>query len=162
ILVRPGRYAAALHLDRPVEIVGAGPAEQIVLEGTRGDLIDFQADWGRIANLTLRQLGRGDQSTAIGIQGGLLQVEDCDITSGNYGIYLYTNAVVQMQRCRVHDCGGVGVYLERWAEATLEENAITGNRSDAVVVWQGSKATLRRNRITGNAGVAIKLSARSH
>ena len=41
-------------MDRPLEIVGVGPAEQIVIEGARGDLIDFQADWGRLANLTLQ------------------------------------------------------------------------------------------------------------
>jgi parallel beta-helix repeat protein len=161
LLIRPGRYQGVLHIDQPVELIGTGRMDEVIIEGKREDLIDFQADWGRLAHMTIRQLGGGKSSTAVGIHRGLLELEDCAIMSGNYGLYLYTNAAAHLQQCQVHECGGTAVYLERWANATLEESAVTGNGGDGVVVWEGSSAMLRNNRITGNGGVAVRVSGRS-
>jgi hypothetical protein len=161
ILVFPGQYIGVPHIDRPLEIIGVGPADQIVIEGTRADLINVQAGWSRIANLTVRQLGRGNLSAAFGLHSGSLQLDDCDVSSGNFGLCLYTHAALFMSGCRVHDCSGNGVYLSRRAEATLEQNVIANNSGDAIVIWEGSSTSLRRNHITGNGGAAIKMSARS-
>jgi hypothetical protein len=162
ILVHPGVYRGILNIEWPLEIVGVGRASEVIIEGTRESVIGFAADWGRISNITVRQTAHGTQSTAVGIDAGLLEVEGCDITSGNYGLFLSMRAAARIHNCRIHDCGGVAVYLYRWAEVTLQGNDIVGNHDNALMVWGASRAIVRQNRIVGNTGVGIAVSGRSN
>ena len=57
ILVRPGLYKEGLVVDKPLEIVGDGRADRIVVQAMEKNVVLFQATEGWIANLTLRQIG---------------------------------------------------------------------------------------------------------
>jgi hypothetical protein len=80
IVVRPGHYRERLVIDKPLEIVGEGNREDIVVEATGSDVILFKTTMARVANLTLRQAGGGEWY-AVDIAQGRLDLEDCDITS---------------------------------------------------------------------------------
>ena len=80
ILVRPGLYQEALVIDKPLEIIGDGDLEDIVVQAVGANAVLFKTTMGRVANLTLRQLNGGEWFCVNAVQGRLF-LEDCDITS---------------------------------------------------------------------------------
>lgn len=80
ILVRPGLYNEGLVINKPLEIVGDGPLDEIVIQTSDQHGVWFRTTRGRIANLTLRQT-RGALWFGIDITQGRLELDDCDITS---------------------------------------------------------------------------------
>jgi pectin methylesterase-like acyl-CoA thioesterase len=80
ILVRPGVYLEGITIDKPLEIIGDGPREEIEVNATGQNVILFQTSMGRVANLTLRQAGGGNWF-GVDITQGCLMLEDCDICS---------------------------------------------------------------------------------
>ena len=80
ILVRPGLYREGVVIDKPVEIVGDGEQPEIVFEAVGKHVVLFKSSMGRIANLTLRQMGEGNWY-GVDIAQGRLDLESCDITS---------------------------------------------------------------------------------
>ena len=57
ILVRPGLYQEGLVVDKPLEIIGEGGPGDVVVQATGKNALLFQTTMGRVANLTLRQMG---------------------------------------------------------------------------------------------------------
>jgi hypothetical protein len=55
ILVRPGFYQEGLVLDKPLEIIGEGDLNLIVVQATGKAALLFKTTMGRVVNLTLRQ-----------------------------------------------------------------------------------------------------------
>lgn len=51
IVVRPGVYKESLVVDKRLELIGDGPREQIIIEGT--PCLRLQTDWARVQNLSL-------------------------------------------------------------------------------------------------------------
>jgi hypothetical protein len=69
ILVRPGLYEESLVVNKPLEIIGDGPVEDIVIRARDANVLTFQASIGRVANLTLRQVG--EEVMGVSIQQGV-------------------------------------------------------------------------------------------
>ena len=81
ILVRPGLYTESLVIDKPLEILGDGPAADIQVHARDAHVVVFRANISRIANLTLRQTGGEGTWYGVDIGQGRLELEGCDITS---------------------------------------------------------------------------------
>jgi hypothetical protein len=79
ILVRPGLYEEGLVVDKPLEILGDGPVADIVIRARAADALLFRASMGRVANLTLQQVGGGGKWYGVDITQGRLDLEGCDI-----------------------------------------------------------------------------------
>src|SRR5262249_19546698 len=52
VLVRPGHYYESLKVDRDLEIIGDGPVGDIVIDMKDDFTLYFDANGGRVANLT--------------------------------------------------------------------------------------------------------------
>ncbi len=161
ILVRKGLYREGLIIDKPLEIIGEGEAKDIVIQAAGINVISFQTTMGRVANLTLRQIGGG--KFCVDIVQGRLELEDCDINSTSLsGVGIRGDADPRLRRNQIHDNeqGGVKVY-ER-AQGTLEDNDIFGNTLTGVAISDSADPTLRRNRIHDNqAGVLVYEGSKS-
>jgi parallel beta-helix repeat protein len=154
IIVRPGLYRESIVIDKPIEIIGDGDLGDIVVEATGEDTVLFQANMGRIANLTLRHAGGG---VCVEIAQGRLDLEDCDITSQDSPcVMIRDGADPRLRRNRIHD-GSFGITIVDNGQGTLEDNDIFGNKIGGVVITGPGKPTLRRNRITRNGLVAIRM-----
>ena len=149
ILVRPGLYSERIVLEEPIEIVGDGLRDEIIIEGKGADTVLFEAYRGRICNITIRQVAEGD-STAVKIERGKLQLERCEIQSrGNVGIAVSSGADPTVRQCLIQRCEcGVGVY--DGGAGAFQDNNITRNREHGVIISRGGNPTLRANRITNN------------
>jgi F-box protein 11 len=157
ILVRPGLYEEALVVDKPLEVLGDGTVQDIVVLARDTDALSFKANIGRVTNLTLRQEGgKGEWWSGVDITQGRLELEGCDITSqAAAGVHIRDGADPRLRGNRIHDCGQRGVWVSSSGLGTLEDNDITGNRLGGVYITAGGNPTLRRNQIHGNAGNGV-------
>jgi F-box protein 11 len=147
ILVRPGLYQEGLVMDKPLEIIGDGDPGDVVIEARGKNPLLFKSTMGRVANLTLRQMGGGEWF-GVDIAQGRLEMEECDITSQSLScVAIHGGADPRLRRNRIHDSEQYGVYVYENGLGTLEDNDIFGNAHAGVAIWEGGNPTLRRNRI---------------
>ena len=152
ILVRPGLYEEGLVVDKPLEILGDGPVEDIAVQARDASVLLFKANIGRVANLTLRQVGGEEDCFGVDIIQGRLELEGCDISSHSLACVAIRNgADPRLRRNRIHSSkDGSGVFVYDTGLGTLEDNDIAGNDLHGVEVESGGNPTLRRNQIHDN------------
>lgn len=147
ILVRPGHYREGLVIRKPLEIVGEGNRDDVVVEAAEKDAVLFTASIGRVANLTLRQSG-GGVSYGVDIAQGRLDLEDCDITSQSFAVVgIHGAAEPRVRRNRIHDGKHSGIFVYENGAGLIEDNDIFGNAFSGVEIKTGANPTMRHNRI---------------
>jgi parallel beta-helix repeat protein len=120
----------------------------VVIEAKGKNVVLFQASKGRIANLTLRQVGGEEAWSGVDIVQGRLHLEACDITSQiGSCVTIHEGADPRLLRNRIHDAKQSGVFVFNKGQGTLEDNEIFGNALPGVAIRTGGNPTLRRNRI---------------
>lgn len=155
ILVRPGVYKENIVIDKPIEIIGDGKRDDIVIQSRNEDAILFEANNGRIANLTLRPTGRG-VFHGVNIMQGRLHLEDCDISSQSLAcVAIHSGANPTLRRCCIRNGKAAGVFVYEDGQGTLEDNEIFANAKAGVEIMEGGNLTLRRNRISLNGDTGI-------
>jgi F-box protein 11 len=148
ILVRPGLYQENLVLDKPLEIIGQGSVEEIVIQAQDATVLLFKSNIGRVTNLTLRQFGGKEPWHGVDITQGRLELEGCDITSRSGAcISIHDGADPRLRRNRIHDAKESGVLVYNNGLGTLEDNEISSNANAGVHINTGGNPILRRNRI---------------
>ena len=157
ILVRPGLYQEGLVIEKPLEIVGDGDTGEVVVHATGKNALLFQTTMGRVANLTLRQMGDGDWF-GVDIAQGRLELEDCDITSQALScVAIHGGADPRLRRNRIHGSESFGVFVWDNGQGVLEDNDIFGNTNAGMVIIWGGNPTVRRNRINKNDHWAVRV-----
>jgi parallel beta-helix repeat protein len=155
ILVRPGVYEEGIVIDKFVEIRGDGERKDIVIEASGKATVLFQANNGRIANLTLRQ-AVGSKWYAVDIAQGRLELKDCDISSKDFScVAIHSGADPHLRSNRIHDGKEAGVFVYENGQGTLEENEIVANAGAGVKITEYGKPTLRSNRIHDGKTVGV-------
>ncbi len=160
ILIRPGVYTESLVIDKPLELVGDGERDDILIEARDASVLTLKALNGRVAHLTLRQLG-GDYY-CVNIPQGAMVLEDCDISSLGYtSVCIHgASARPRVRLNRIHDGEGAGVVVKEQGQGIIEYNDIFDNGSpgkarSGISIREGAVPTVRRNRIYHNTGSAI-------
>ena len=153
--MRPGVYKEGLVIDKPLEIVGDGSLEEIIVEAEGADAVLFKTTMGRLVNLTLRQAGGGEWF-GVDIAQGRLELEACDISSESLAcVAIHGGAAPSLKRNRIHDGKQSGVFVYENGQGILEENDIAGNARAGVTIKTGGNPTLRGNRINKNGYEAV-------
>jgi parallel beta-helix repeat protein len=156
ILIRPGLYTEALVIDKPLEILGDGPAADIQVHARDTHVVVFRANISRIANLTLRQTGGKEPWYGVDIGQGRLELEGCDITSHSSAcVAIHGGADPRLRRNTIHDGQEAGVYVYDQGLGILEDNDITANALTGVQIESGGNPTLRRNTIHDHQHVGV-------
>ncbi len=168
LVVRPGLYNEAVIIDKPVDIVGEGPVEDIVIRATTSSCIQMRTERATVKGLTLR--GRGGQSGgtaffAVDVPRGNLLLDNCDITSDTLSCVAVHGATSEatIRRCRVHDGADSGVYFFGGSKGTLEDCELFRNTNVGVAVHRDAGLTIRGCKIYegANAGVVVWDGARA-
>jgi parallel beta-helix repeat protein len=148
ILVRPGLYEEGLVIDKPLELLGAGALTDIVIQARGSNAVQFRANIGRVANLTLRQAGATGKWYGVDITQGRLELEGCDISSQSLACVAIRNgADPRVRRNEIHGGRASGVFVYGDGLGLLEDNDIHSNAKVGVVITTGGNPTLRRNHI---------------
>src|SRR5262249_22625736 len=135
ILVRPGMYGEGLVVDKPLEILGDGPVSDIEIRARDTSALVFRASIGRVANLTLRQVGGEGHWYGVDITKGRLDLEGCDISSQSLScVAIRDGADPRLRRNKIHDGQQNGVYVHNSGRGTLEDNDITSNGLSGVAI----------------------------
>lgn len=159
IRVMPGLYEESLVIDKPLEIIGDGDPQDIVIRAAGKSVLLFKTTMGRVFNLTLQQLA-AKKCCCVDISQGRLELEGCDIFSQSLGgVDIHGGADPRLRRNRIHECKAEGISFYDNGLGILEENEISSNAGSGVIIIDGGP-TLRRNRINNNSGVAIKVLER--
>jgi F-box protein 11 len=158
ILVRPGTYEEGLVLDKPLEIIGQGRREEILIQAVGTNALAFRTTLGRVTNVTLRQFGGGDYF-AVDISQGRLTLENCRIESDSLaGIAIHGGGADPIIRHNlIHRGRQSGVVVFDSGRGTLEENDVADNAVCGVVIRDGGNPVLRSNQIHDNRQVGVQL-----
>lgn len=160
VLVRPGRYQDSVRVDKPVEIIGDGPRQEIEIWASDGYVLSFAAVYGRIAGLTLRRRSAGQKEHyGVAISHGRLELEGCDISSeAGSCLYVYRGADPMVRRNLINNGSEYGVFVYEGGRGTFEDNEIFGCQWTNVRVQEGSTPVFRRNVIRDGfqSGVAVR------
>jgi hypothetical protein len=142
ILVRPGLYEEEITVGTPVEILGDGPRERIILLGRRGPCLTLLCGAAAVRGLALRGLGRREKRkpAAVELESGL--VEDCAITSASPACVKLRGG--SLLRCRVHDGEQAGIVA---TAGSVEDCEILHNGGPGVLVERDGSLLLRRCRV---------------
>jgi parallel beta-helix repeat protein len=155
ILVRPGFYQEGFVIDKPLEIVGDGERDEIVIQANGRNVVQFMTTRGRIINLTIRQTG-GDGKAGVNILQGRLELEDCDISSQSSScVAILSGADPRLRRNLIRDGKQSGVFVYENAQGVLEENEIFRNAFSGVEIATGANPVIRRNRIHASKSSGI-------
>ncbi len=157
IKIRPGIYNEGIVIDKPLEIAGDGPVEEIIVRAG-GNVIKTITSHAIVRNLTLRQAG--GNSFGVDIAQGYLVLEGCDICSeGLSCVYVHNGAMATIRRNRIHDGKTIGVSVRHLGWVIIEENDIVGNDYAGIQISDSSTPTVRRNRIYNGKRNGISIHA---
>jgi len=158
IFVRNGLYHECVTIEKPLEIIGDGDRNEIEIRAKEGNTITFNANYGRIANITLRQMGPKDFS-CIDICMGRLIIEECDISSqSETGIMIRNDADPRLRKNQIRDCKGNGIFISDAGQGLLEFNDIYKNNGSGIVIKSEINPVLRNNIIHENQQSGIYLT----
>jgi LSD1 subclass zinc finger protein len=188
ILVKPGVYVdeAKFLIDKPVEIVGDGPRDEIEIVLT--EAVTMRADDATIKGLSLRgkvslksdgdisdsavfiPQGRlilencrvtSSSGACIGVQGDKADpiIRDCLITDGQYqGILFIGGSRGLVENCEVTGCARDGLWVRDGAQPILRGCRIHDGRSFGASFSRNGAGRLEKCQIYGNrlAGITIQ------
>jgi len=165
ILIRPGVYREHLIVDKPLELVGDGKVEEIVLTASDSDVVSFQTTIGRIANVTIRQAqAKPDRPGYLGmaISQGRLILENCEL----FGTALYVIGVrggsdpqITHNKIASENDEGCGILVSS-SRGLIENNEINTNGFGIAVLYATAGPIVRQNVIRSRV-VGVRLLEKS-
>ncbi len=161
ILIRPGVYREHLTVDKPLELIGDGKTEEIVLTDSNDDVVDFQTTIGRISNLTIRQehelKGEGPGYNAVDISQGRLILENCQLSSTSGAVvYVRGGADPQITHNKISSLREKPGVVVAGARGLIENNEISAKKGwGIVVIWAPSAPIVRQNVIRSSLGIGL-------
>ncbi len=156
IVVRPGVYKESLVVDKRLELIGDGPREQIIIEGT--PCLRLQTDWARVQNLSLRAVAAGGRRAhAVSIAHGQPILERCEIRSDALACVAVQGPTANpvLLRCTIRDGKSAGILVLDDGRGVVEECEIFGHALAGVEIRQRGSPTLRRCRIRDGQQVGV-------
>jgi WD40 repeat protein/actin-like ATPase involved in cell morphogenesis len=165
IVVRPGIYQEDLYLDRDVEISGAGPREQIVIESNSAIAIQMATTSAKVRGITLKHCSSEAFSWvthgAVVVAQGHLQLEDCALQASFHGVSVWgEGSQVTLRGCCLRGGKNANVAINHGARGWLEDCDIAGNEHAGVHVRdQGSSAAIVNCTIHDGLALGISISA---
>ncbi len=161
LLIREGFYNESILLDKPIEIVGDGAVENIIVESANSSCVLMQTDKATIRGLTLNGAGKpnGKSFFAVDIPGGELVLENCDVSSDSLSCVAVHGGSANplIKNCRIHDGADSGIYIFDNARGRIEECDIYHNANDNVAIARGANPSIKKCRIFegNNGGVVV-------
>ncbi|HVN66493.1 MAG TPA: right-handed parallel beta-helix repeat-containing protein [Methanomicrobiales archaeon] len=161
VFVRPGVYRETLRIEKPVDIIGEGPAGGTVLEAAGGPLVQSKADTFSLHGLALKsQAVEGAMTPLVEVLRGTALLEDCTLAGGGTGISIAggkTRAI--LRRLSLHGLRTSGISVSGRASARVEGCRFISCRS-GITAADGAEAGIRDCRVEGGS-YGIEFGSRS-
>ena len=160
ISVQPGVYRESLIVDKPIQLMGDGPVEQIIIESRDSPSLIIRAREGEVKGLSLHCYVEDNHANypAIDIGYGQMLLEGCDVVS-NSSVCISIHGLdvaPTIRQCRIHDGSNYGIWLWDKAAGLVEECEIAGMSGAGIMV---SGDTMEEARQMAESILANKPSA---
>src|SRR5262249_52751532 len=137
-------------LDKPLEIIGDGPREEIIFENPDTHCVVIRTKMALVRGLTLNSRGecKGNRRSAVDIPEGELVLEDCTLISDTLAMVFVHGSAANptIRRCRLSEGKASGIQVSDDARATIEECEFLGNAEAGLLVRTGGNPVVRRCR----------------
>jgi parallel beta-helix repeat protein len=163
IHVRPGRYAEALVMERPLTIQGIGDAAEIVVAAPGpGPCVTITANGGAISGLSfIGGTGSTDVSSDACVEiAGASTVSMSGIIIRNTagpGLRIGEDAAPVVRGNRIEQISSPAIIIQDRATGTVAANAIIAGGAPGILVRDAAAPLVAENRIdsTGQAGILV-------
>ena len=152
IVVREGTYREALRLSKPLEIVGEGDRERIVVVTATDDALHCDAPMARISGMRFcREVGGLD--FGIQISGGAVEIDDCVVESLSWACVGISGAgsSPSLRRCIARDGKQDGYIFVDGAGGVMDRCEAVGNGHSGVLIVMEADPMLRDCVLRGNS-----------
>jgi F-box protein 11 len=157
IVVHPGVYNETVELDKPVQLIGAGP-EKVLLVNSSLTVVDVKPSAGdaTIANMEIKFDAPEDNPSlrqyCIQVPGGASPtVHNCHFTNTSFcGACVYVHgsgARPRVTHCTIANANNVGVFVDDHAHGYFEHNNIHGNKLAGVWIKNYASPVFRENEV---------------
>lgn len=160
ISVQPGVYRESLIVDKPIQIMGDGPVEKIIIESQDSPCLIIRAREGEVRGLSLHCYVEENHANypAIDIGYGQMLLQECDVVSNSsVCISIHGPDVAPtIRQCRIHDGSNYGIWLWDNAAGLVEECEMVGMSGAGIMI---SGDTMEEARQMAKSILANKPSA---
>ncbi|MCP3969193.1 MAG: hypothetical protein GY717_02500, partial [Rhodobacteraceae bacterium] len=146
ILIRPGTYTENLVLDKPLELIGEGERDEVLVAVTSGDALRVSASLGLVRNMRfLRGQGKGND-VAAWVTAGRCVFEDCSFTCRSLSAVVVKGAGTApgFDRCRFEGSAQGGASVLDHATPRFEECRFSDNDLHGIGIVEKADPELRR------------------
>lgn len=165
ILIEPGHYREGIVIDSDVELVGAGSADQTIVEAIGSACVLMRASQATVRNLTLQcRGGTGEHRFyAVNVPGGRLVLEDCIVVSDSLAAIALHGRTADpvIRRCTVRSAADRGVVVYGHAGGLFDRCDIAGN-TICVRVSSQAAPTFQSCRIHGGKHGGVTFVENAH
>lgn len=138
ITVEPATYIEELVIDKPLEIIGDGPTENIIVQSRGSNCLKFSTDLCRIQNVSFQ--GRSTTHAAVEVKQGAIAFINCIFLSESKLCVSVSGkgARPYFKNCRIHHSKGTGIRFIEQSAGKVENCSIKGNPVAGIFVAKGS------------------------
>jgi F-box protein 11 len=157
IRIRQGHYREQLVINKPLELVGDGAREDIVVEAHDTNTLVFDTNIGVVRGLTFKQSGAGKYFLAL-IKQGIVVLEECDLSGGTMSsLAVSSGADPRVRRNSIHNSREAGIVIFEQGLGIYEDNEIFANGFQGVSLKDHADPIVRRNRIYENKQAGVRV-----
>jgi F-box protein 11 len=167
IYIEPGVYEENLFINKPLELIGKGRPEDVVITGdimNEDTTIDVNADRVRICGITILQKGKSIEKdfyySAVDLGEGSVLIENCSIISahGN-GIHVMSErSQPTIQHCKIYNSAGHGIYVQIFGNITVIDCEIYNNQQSGITFDSEGAGIFENCYVYGNGDANIHIS----
>jgi parallel beta-helix repeat protein len=161
IFVHPGKYRESLRIDKPIEIIGDGKPDDIIVSSRDRHCLEIATTKPvLIRGLTFRSKpGSADvECYTVDIGQGRPILKDCVIQSQSLaGVAVHDGADPTLRRCQVFGSRDAGIFVYDGGRGTFEGCDVFSNGASGITVSDGGEAVFRRCKVYDNhaSGAAV-------
>lgn len=146
IVIREGTYRESLRLSKPLELIGEGDRDRILVVTAEGDALHCDAPMARVQGLRFRR-ETGGNDFGVWVTSGAAEFEDCVFESRSLScVEIYGDGTSPtFRRCAMRHGASAGLSILNGAEPLIEDCTMEGNQLAGVRVEdEGTRPVLRR------------------
>lgn len=168
IVVRPGRYAENIVIDRQVTLVGDGPREAIVIGPSTGCPVWISASGAQVRGVTIVGASDADEewpsTSAVVCTASDVMLIDCEIRDARLsGVLVHgAGAGLVLEASQIRHCGEAGVFAAEGAGASLQRCRLVGHGGPAVVVGVRGRVALVDCQLRRGSSHGVTVGAAGH
>lgn len=161
IVIREGTYRESLRLSKPLELLGEGDPDGIVIVAVGNFTLRCDAPMARIRGVRFRQEA-GRKGCSLLIVGGSVEIEDCNIESLSLACVEIKGVGTRptLRRCTMRRGASYGIFIWGGAEPSIEDCTMVENQHSGVRIHgEDTRPVLRRCIVRDGMQSGIYFSA---